>query len=616
MKHLWLYLFPILLSIFSHSNTVNPTISSPIIGLKAQLVEHSEGFLCDATILTSHGLKKIQEIEIGDEICLTSNNKSTIQHITHQETTEYVQISVGELTLNAGCFQKFYLAHQDIWIYAQDLKKDDLILCADGQSERITGIQKISGEVLLYKLSTDSQKIIVSENRIIAHNADFALTPITIGLIGTVNPVLATIGATLTLSAGALLVYQKLFNERYFDQSQEAHIDISQYEKQYYEERKDKLIKLSKDIESIKNGLLTLKGISTKSFTSAFFKNIPQTSFKTHHIAINESKLNAIQKESLRKTREDELLKLENEINLQQAQICFHFSELVERLEQAVKNYTNNKTENPLIQDWKQNLKKIPINTAYSLFEETIRISIALEEIEFKRNELHIAINYYKSIPKDSIIKKSTNIDRFIVEITKTLHQYDEYFKQEKKRIQYNKQVILQFLQSIHAPIAQIEQNLRNKVVAQLQETETQDLQRAQSNYQKIPHHKSNIGQGNTSNQLECPCGCCKCESFSCGCTCGCLCGNKEKERKVNKITKQEFFSNPVIKANYQHHRNGIYQLKTRGKPIVKNAEYLQWDHLHNDVEVYSDSEIHLGSLDPKTMNLYKPPVRNRRFPD
>lgn len=43
-------------------------------------------------------------------------------------------------------------------------------------------------------------------------------------------------------------------------------------------------------------------------------------------------------------------------------------------------------------------------------------------------------------------------------------------------------------------------------------------------------------------------------------------------------------------------------------------AYYLQWDHLHNDVEVYSWSRKHLGSLDPKTLRLYRGP-QGHKFP-
>jgi len=62
------------------------------------------------------------------------------------------------------------------------------------------------------------------------------------------------------------------------------------------------------------------------------------------------------------------------------------------------------------------------------------------------------------------------------------------------------------------------------------------------------------------------------------------------------------------IKDEYEHWQNGIYKRKPRCKG-VENAEYLKWDHRHNDVEAYSKGQMHLGSINPNTLKLYKPPV-------
>ncbi len=48
-----------------------------------------------------------------------------------------------------------------------------------------------------------------------------------------------------------------------------------------------------------------------------------------------------------------------------------------------------------------------------------------------------------------------------------------------------------------------------------------------------------------------------------------------------------------------------MYKRKPGAKGI-ENAEYLKWDHLHGDVEAYSKAKLHLGSIDPKTMTLYR----------
>ena len=68
-------------------------------------------------------------------------------------------------------------------------------------------------------------------------------------------------------------------------------------------------------------------------------------------------------------------------------------------------------------------------------------------------------------------------------------------------------------------------------------------------------------------------------------------------------------------KDQYEHYKDGIYRLTDKAKGFFDGkAHYLQWDHLHNDIEVYSKAEKHIGSMDPKTLQLYKGP-QSHSFP-
>lgn len=49
---------------------------------------------------------------------------------------------------------------------------------------------------------------------------------------------------------------------------------------------------------------------------------------------------------------------------------------------------------------------------------------------------------------------------------------------------------------------------------------------------------------------------------------------------------------------------------KTSGKG--KGKQYYEWDHTHNDIEVYDKNGNHLGSMDPTTGEMYKSPVPGR----
>lgn len=77
-----------------------------------------------------------------------------------------------------------------------------------------------------------------------------------------------------------------------------------------------------------------------------------------------------------------------------------------------------------------------------------------------------------------------------------------------------------------------------------------------------------------------------------------------EKKRKKNEMSKSEFENN--IGDRYEHVHSGIYKLKKGAKPIA-NAELLQWDFLHGEVEAYAnDGKTHLGAIDPMTGEIYK----------
>lgn len=77
-----------------------------------------------------------------------------------------------------------------------------------------------------------------------------------------------------------------------------------------------------------------------------------------------------------------------------------------------------------------------------------------------------------------------------------------------------------------------------------------------------------------------------------------------DAERKTNP-SKQD---SPVW-GDLDNAGNGV---KTSGSG--SKQRYYEWDHTHNDIEVYDKNGRHLGSMDPTTGELYKPPVNGRRL--
>lgn len=83
--------------------------------------------------------------------------------------------------------------------------------------------------------------------------------------------------------------------------------------------------------------------------------------------------------------------------------------------------------------------------------------------------------------------------------------------------------------------------------------------------------------------------------------------------RKVNNVAKGAFFKS--VKDKYENYKEGAVKIKKGAEPIGdKNAHYLKWDHLHDDVEVYNKAKNHIGSLDPATLEMYKDAVKRRKL--
>ena len=77
---------------------------------------------------------------------------------------------------------------------------------------------------------------------------------------------------------------------------------------------------------------------------------------------------------------------------------------------------------------------------------------------------------------------------------------------------------------------------------------------------------------------------------------------NDNNDRRVNPSRSEN-----EVWQNLDKHRGGI---KRSGSG--RNTRYYEWDNTHNDIEVYDQRGNHLGSMDPATGEMYKPPVRGR----
>lgn len=89
---------------------------------------------------------------------------------------------------------------------------------------------------------------------------------------------------------------------------------------------------------------------------------------------------------------------------------------------------------------------------------------------------------------------------------------------------------------------------------------------------------------------------------------------NNDKKRITNDIPKSEFFKK--VSDRYERWRGATYRAKRNAEKLGNGkVEYLEWDHLHNDVEAYNEARQHIGSINPKTTEIYKNPVAGRKIP-
>ena len=91
-----------------------------------------------------------------------------------------------------------------------------------------------------------------------------------------------------------------------------------------------------------------------------------------------------------------------------------------------------------------------------------------------------------------------------------------------------------------------------------------------------------------------------------------------EEKRKVNTLEKPEAAKR--IKDRYKSCRDGKYRLRERKQGFKdkrgREARMLEWDNTHKDWEAYESLDgkpnTHIGSLDPKTCEVYKPALESR----
>ncbi|WP_062060182.1 RHS repeat-associated core domain-containing protein [Cellvibrio sp. OA-2007] len=85
---------------------------------------------------------------------------------------------------------------------------------------------------------------------------------------------------------------------------------------------------------------------------------------------------------------------------------------------------------------------------------------------------------------------------------------------------------------------------------------------------------------------------------------------NENQSDDANGRTENPAKADSPIWKNLKPSKNGR---KVNGE-TGKDKEVYEWDHTHNDIEVYDGKGNHKGSKDPSTGEMYKPPVKGRKI--
>lgn len=98
-----------------------------------------------------------------------------------------------------------------------------------------------------------------------------------------------------------------------------------------------------------------------------------------------------------------------------------------------------------------------------------------------------------------------------------------------------------------------------------------------------------------------------------------CIDGSSPTENDATKVLPRRppirvpgLIKGPGLSPIFKAFNN--FRGKTKTDGVGKNKKFYEWDFTHNDIEVYDNKGKHLGSMDPFSGEMIKPPVNGRRI--
>jgi hypothetical protein len=435
-------------NVIAEAKPISPW-SSP---LKSSIKEYrdQEGFGANTLIHTFFGYKAIKELSQGDIVIGCNGKEKRIVAITKHHVNRYVKLVVDNTTIYTGYDQFYYRFPTCMCVTARNIKAGDMLLNDVKEGCLVTQVELIKRNTLLYYLTVEDNIFCIAPSDVYVHNAEplvLGLFSMCLGHIIVINPITATIGATVALSAIAQKAYQ-IYIQQHPVSDQKAlsalPTDVILAERSYYAQRSTDLEKIKQEFLYIKNGLENLKalsGIGATSFTHQFLKQTIPSSMRQQnpilHISpAREMQLPDNQKNNLRTMREVELKYLEQEITALQTTLAFHFNEIIEHVYAAGKEYKKAKKDiDTVTKLWNSNLQNMTDVIALQSYKADLLDEHLLNNLAQKVDELKMVVHYYRDCMDSMCLKQSTNIPDLVEKMNSTILEYDQYIAQEKIRI-------------------------------------------------------------------------------------------------------------------------------------------------------------------------------------
>jgi hypothetical protein len=564
---------------------------------------NQEGFCGNTLVQTPHGYKPIKTLVKGDVVIDFQGQPKRIVAIARKYVDQYVRLVVDNTVIQSGCDQRYYVHPLSMWFSAKRMWTEAKLLNNKDEFYEVMQVKLIHRKALLYCLMVKDHTFSIAPNGLCAHNSEalvMCASSICLGHVIVINPIAATVGAAVALSIIAHKAYQEYVQQyQPSDQKVVLPTDLVLAERSYYTQRITVLEALKQEFLSIKNGLENIKafcGAPAESFTYQFLQKSSTSNTYCYNQFLkisdkNEALLSDKQKENLRILREIDLQHLEEEIIALQSILAFHVDELIKQVDTARNEYTQAREHiSNATALWNNNCSNMTYAIALESYKADLLEEHLFDNFNQKFNELKIVAQYYANCANVMCMEQSTNVIDVLEKLLPVVIECDQWVATEKIRVARKIAVSEGHFVSRGIAVAPLKNEIKNALAKSRRDVNAQAIAEAKNKLASIAISGGPNKNNNKNNNKN----------------------DDDKERKKNTITKSEFFKK--VKDHYEHYRDGVYRRKRNTKGI-EDAEYLQWDHLHGDVEAYSKSRIHIGSIDPEKLTLYKGPVYGRDFP-